>query len=810
MTEGDGDVTYGLWLRRWRNALGLSRAALAEIVGCGQAMIKQIEDGSTRPSARLAARLAEALGAPLEARERIVDFARGQGDQTPLPLPNLAVAMAALTSTIGHVPAPHTRLIGRERELAALTTRLAPTAARLVTLTGLSGIGKTHLAKAAAIASQERFGHGAWFVELTGIGDPVRIARAIARVLGEADYGLKPIETQVCLALANRTLLLLLDDLNPSPRVADWVARLLAEAGNVTVLTTCPLPLGLSQEVVVPVQPLATPSAAGAASLVELGDVPAVALFVDRAQAASSEFMLNEVSAPAVCAITRRLGGHPVAIELAAAHLRVLSVYELAGRIERDAEGVLSGSGPRRQPGLQAAFEQAWESLAPKQQRALARLAIFPAGCDHAAAEAVAEATLEDLDALIAAGLIRREANGRLVLHDLVREAALRRLKQVRQERTVARLYLEHFLTVAEEAAPVLASAMREPWLKRLVIEDVNLQAALSWGLEHEPTLGVRLAAALAWYWYFRGALGEGRSWLERCLTLFCSDELARVRAEAGAGALAWAQGDHAAARGWLQSAVAVLHHSGDPRTLVHALTILTLTAHDQSDHDAAIQWAQRATAAARVEGDPWSLALALTAEGAARFGVGDLVGAEGALAESLRRWTELGDSWGIAMVLLNRGRIAFVKNAYAAATIYLEDGLARLRGAQDRRFSAAALLLLGEIARGQADLGLARARYAASLTAYEEVGTAWGVRLCLEALAATCASDGHFDHAARLLGAATAAQPLGAASRSQPATDPMQQLVASLDAALGAESYIAHFTAGQLLTPQQALAELS
>jgi len=460
---------------------------------------------------------------------------------------------------------------------------------------------------------------------------------------------------------------------------------------------------------------------------------------------------------------------------------------------------------------LQAALEGTWASLPESQRRTLDRLAIFPAGCDRAAAEAVAVATVEDLAALIAAGILRKEADDRLVLHDLIRRTAARRLTSAGEYHAVARRHAEHYLWLAEAAAPELASVARDRWLTRLAAEEGNLDFAFSWAIDHEPLLALRMAAALPWYWYFRGAFSQGRSWLKRALTAApAGDTAVRAQAHVGAGALAWAQGDHAAARDMLETGVGELPPQPEQRALVQSFAILALTAHDQGDHRAALNWAQKGTAAGRAQPDQWSLALALTAEGAARFGAGDLESADLALAEGLEIWAVLRESWGLAMALLNRGRVAFVKHEYAAAAIYLEDGLDRLQHARDRRFSAAALLLLGEIARHRGELSLARTRFATSLAAYQEVGASWGVGLCLEGLAATLAEARQASQAARLLGAAAAVQAPGAAGRSPDETAALEHLAAGLRSALGDENYRAYWTAGHILTAGQAVAELS
>jgi predicted ATPase/transcriptional regulator with XRE-family HTH domain len=813
MREDSPVVTFGLWLRRWRQALGLSRPELAQRVGCSRPMIRQIEEDMNRPSATLAVRLAAALGVPLDAQGRVVACARGQLSAATLPLPSLAVAMAAPSPSSGHMPHPATPLVGRDLELATLIKHLTRHSTRLVTLTGLTGVGKTHLARSAAVAVQFRFDHGAWLVELSGAVSPTAAARTIAHALGVADYGTRPVEAQLAIALARRTMLLVLDDLDPAPPVTGIVKGLLAAAARLTVLATSSRPLGLPGETVVPILPLAIPRAGPPLPPGELASVPAAALFTERAQAVAPGFALTGATAPAITGISRQLGGLPLAIELAAARLQVLSLDELAASIERDADAVLtlapSPAGGYR--GLHVTLEGAWASLPDNQRQALDRLAIFPAGCDRAAAEAIAGATIDDLTSLITAGLLRREADGRFVLHDLVRRIAARRLAQAGEDLATARRYARHYAQLAEEAAPELPGVARDPWLTRLAAEDAHLQAAFSWAVGHEPPLALRMAAALPWYWYFRGAFGQGRSWIEQALaTAPGADMLVSARAQAGAGALAWAQGDHAAARAWLEGAIAGLRAGPDQRTLVHALAILTLTAHDQGDHHAAVSWAQDGTATGRAQLDAWSLALALTAEGAAQFGAGDLEGAETALTESLEIWAGLRESWGLAMALLNRGRVAFIRNEHAAASTYLEEGLDCLQHARDRRFSAAALLLLGEIARRQGGLPLAQARLAASINAYQEVGADWGVSLCLEGLAATEAEAGQPGQAARLLGAANAVQAPGAASRSPDEAAALAHLAAGLQSALGEENYRAHWTAGHTLTAEQAIAELA
>jgi predicted ATPase/transcriptional regulator with XRE-family HTH domain len=787
--------------------MDLSRPELAQRAFCSQAMIRQIEADANRPSETLALRLAEALGVPLDARGQVIACARGQLSMAVLPLPSLAAAMAAPLPATGHVPHPTTPLIGRDRELAALISQLTGRATRLVTLTGLMGVGKTQLARAAAIAVQFRFDHGAWFVELASAADPTAVARTIAHSLEVADYGTRPIEAQVALALAKRNTLLVLDGLKPAPPVTAFVKGLLGAAARLTVLTTSPRSLGLRGEAVITIAPLTTPGAGPPLPLEELARVPAVVLFTERARAAAPGFAVTEATAPAITDISRQLGGIPLAIELAAARLQVMSPSALAASMEGDLDAVLPSPGER---GLQAALEGAWTQLPDGPRRTLDRLAVFPAGCDLTAAGAVAAATLDDLTSLATAGLLRKEVGDRFALHDLIRRIAARRLTTAGEDVTRARLHAGYYLQLAEEAVPALPSAARDPWLARLAAEEANLQAAFSWYIDHEPPLALRMAAALPWYWYFRGAFGQGRSWLERALTAApASDTATLAQAKVGAGALAWAQGHHAVAQTWLENAIGDLRPHPSQPVLVHALAILALTAHDQGDHHAAVSWARKGTAAGRAQPDPWSLALALTAEGAARFGAGDLESADPTLAESLNIWAGLGESWGLAMALLNRGRVAFVRNEYSAAAIYLEEGLKRLQHAHDRRFSAAALLLLGETARRQGEISQALARFMASLSAYQEVGAEWGVSLCLEGLAATVAEAGQATQAARLLGAAAAVRAPSAASRSPDEIAALEHLIGGLQSALGKENFRAHWTAGRVLTAEQAVAEV-
>jgi predicted ATPase/DNA-binding XRE family transcriptional regulator len=808
--EPEWTASFGTWLRRWRQALDLTRKDLAKRVGCSQATIRAIENDDRRPSAALASGLAVALGAPAAAQTRIVACAREFVTPAHLPLPSLAVAMAAPLPVPGNLPVPPTPLVGRKSDLDALVQRIERKTTRLVTLTGLMGSGKTRLALAAAEAVRPLFAHGVWFVDLAAVADPALVAPTIARALGIADHGSPPLEARLPAALRDQTTLLVLDGVEATLPVSRLVGSLLAAAPRLTVLVTSHVPLGAASELVVPVPPLATPPTDRPLPLTQLADVPAVALFLQRAQAVNHDIALTEDTAPAITAISARLGGLPLAIELAAPLLGLLSLGELADVLQSDADPILAEAlpPPERHRSLQAALEGSWVSLPEDRRRALARLAVFPTGCDREAAEAVAGAGLDDLTALAAAGLLRQERDGRLVLHDLVRRVAARRLAENGEEMPVARRHAEHYLQLAEAAGRELESAGRGPSLTRLAAEQANLRAALAWGLAYEPPLALRLAAALPWYWYFAGELSEGQTWLGRALTAApAGDALASARAQAGAGGLAWAQGEHAAARDRLAKAVDALRPLNDGRTLAQALALLALTAHDQGDHPAAVAWATEAVAAGRGAQHPWSLALALTAVGAARFGAGDLPGADEALREGEALWSDIGDAWGIALAMLNLGRVAHAKGENVAAAIYLEDGLVRLGVAGDQRFSAAALLLLGEIALRQGDVRPAIERFGASAVAYQELDTSWGVALCLEGLAMALGAAGQPSRAARLLGAAAAVRASGVTNRSTGQAAAVQRLVDGLQEALGVEPYRAHWTAGRAL-PERAIAE--
>ncbi len=451
--------------------------------------------------------------------------------------PGLVVDFPPLKSLDRHLhnlPAQPSALLGRESEVAATRALLEQEGARIVTLTGPGGTGKTRLGLQVGAELVEAFTDGVWFVPLAAIADPALVIPAIAQPLGVREIPGEPLLTTLQEYLRNKHALLLLDNFEHLTAAAAAVSALLAACPGVQVLVTSREPLRITGERELPVSPLALPDPRQARGLSPgaLLDYSAIRLFVERAQAVKPDFTLTEATAADVIAICRRLDGLPLAIELAAARVRILPPSQLLNRLDTRLKVLTGGNRdlPARQQTLRAAIEWSHELLDPGEQALFAHLAVFSGGCTFEAAEAVCGAAgalqldvLDGLDSLTQKSLLRPEdgADGetRFTMLETIREYGLERLDATGHAETVRRAHADYFVTLAEAAEPQLTGADQVDWLNRLGAEHDNFRSAMGWleqGSEIETRL--RIAAALWRFWWMRGHLAEGRGWLERAL----------------------------------------------------------------------------------------------------------------------------------------------------------------------------------------------------------------------------------------------------------------------------------------------------
>lgn len=586
-----------------------------------------------------------------------------------------------------------TTFVGRSQELGELKALLG--SRRLVTVTGVGGSGKTRIALEAAAELLPEFSDGVSWVNLASLSDATLLALAVMSALGlEEQPGRSVLET-LCSFLNSRQLLLVLDNCEHlAAACAELVEHLLRACPDVRFLATSREPLRVPGEVTWRIPPLSTPDLPLPTSVETLRQFEAARLFEARAREVLPTFTLSDKNCQSVAAICHRLAGLPLALELAAARVRVLSVEQIAARLDNALELLSGGTGRTltRHQTLWATLDWSYQLLSESERRLFRRLAVFVGGFSLETAEEVVPAedlrqpeVLDLLTGLVDKSLVlvlQGDGEARYRLLEPVRQYAWQRLSEAGELDNLQSRHLAWSLRLVEQAVPQLRGPGQPTALERLATEHDNFRAALAWSQSPagDRARGLRLSAALAWFWEIRGHMAEGRQWLSRTLAGVPGPPDARMRALCGAGWLADRQHDWVAARGHLEQGLVIARELDDRWEIAWALHLLGRVAHHEGDAARARSLGEESLRVARAIGNRWLMAAALHLLALTTHGVGDYRAARARYEESIALRRELGEPQGLGISLGLFGLLAFQEKDYTAARALWHESLVLLQ----------------------------------------------------------------------------------------------------------------------------------
>ena len=790
--------TFGELLRSNRHSANLTQEELAERTSLTPQAIGLLERGERRrPHKHTVVQLAKALGLRGQDLARFEAAARRS-----------SIHRVAAEPSHDALPTPATSLVGRDHEATSVARLLLREEVRLLTLTGPGGVGKTRLAVEVAGRSGKAFADGFAFVPLASLRDVTLFPMVLTETLGIKEVAGEAPQETLEKHLRDRQMLLVLDNFEHLPTAAPVVAALVGTCPQMTVLVTSRAPLHLGGEHQFPVPPLPLPKAEVLAS----GDVmehysPAVELFRQRAQAVIPAFELTATNAITVARICQKLDGLPLAIELAAARVKLFPLKALLDRLDRRLQLLRGGARdlPERQQTLRDTVTWSYDLLGAGEQALFRRLAVFAGGCSLEAVEAVCgseeaewveNSVLEMLASLVDNSLLESRSESsmsqeedeqpRFTMLETIREYALERLESSGELEEAQRKHAQYYLALAEAGQPDASKQWDEAewWSKftRLEREHDNLRAALGWAVQNrELETAAQLAIAMWWFWIERGYLSDGRRWMEAILAVDGAKGpsggtphalSARTKAYLlqVTGILAMAQGDHDYAMALHEEGLRVYRELGHKKGVSASLRELGFVAYEQGDYERAVRLHGQSLALARGFGTTFSVAWSLRALGDAVRGQGDLRRARALLEESLALSRSKENAWGIARTLASLGNVACEAGEYTRASRLYEESL---------------------------ELGGRR------------MGLNHTILVCLEGLSRVAVAQGKMERAARLCGVAAAVRedkgwPLPPSKRTE-----HDRTVAAAHGALGKEAFTAAWTRGHALPLEEAIEDM-
>lgn len=622
------------------------------------------------------------------------------------------------------------RIIGREPEIAEVSNLLLDPDVRLVTMTGIGGTGKTTLSRAVARRILPKFEHGVFFVEMAEVSRPDVVASTIAQPLGIKEEGGRPMLDVLKSHLSNRHMLIVIDNFEQVVQAAPQIAELLAAAKRLKILVTTRELLRLTSEVEYQVPPLDVPDANDAQSFEDLRRNEAVLLFAERAIAARPAFTLTPDNIGDVAAICSRLDGLPLAIELAAARIKILSPAAVLAKLENRLNLLTGGARdlPERQKTMRGAVMWSYDLLTDEEKAVFGELAVFSGGFRLDSAEFVCQASTHEIStglidivsSLIDKSLLTQKetADGepRFRMLEVVRDFALEMLEAGGRLDETRRRHAEFFVNLGVTAEPLLQGPQSEIWLARLKEEHDNLRAAMDWCLKNEPEMAIRLAVAVRNYWLVHSHLTEGFGWL-------------KAASESG--------------------------FDPPPELKFKLLNGLGLLARFRGDFETARHAYEDGLAAGREAGDKPGIALSNRGLGLVAMQQGDLAAARKHFDDGLSISRELDDKYGVAMSLSFLGDLARTEGRYADARPQFEEAVKLFRLLENRTALADALNNLGAAQVCLGELAEAAEHFSEALRSAKDLSNRITISCSLDGFAAIAAENGEFHKAAMLSGAA-------------------------------------------------------
>jgi predicted ATPase/class 3 adenylate cyclase len=766
-----------------------------------------------------------------------------------------------------NLPVQPTPLIGREKEVAFVQKLLCREEVRLLTLTGPGGIGKTRLALQVAAELSDHFLDGVYCVNLAALSDPELVIPAITQTFSLKEMGEEPLFEMLKAYLQDKQLLLLLDNFEQVINAAAYVAELLASCPMLKVIVTSRAALHLGGEREFAVPPLTVPDPKHLPELEVLTQYEAVALFIQRAQAVKSGFQVTNANAPAVAEICIRLDGLPLAIELAAARMKLLPPQALLARLGRRLQVLTGGArdAPARQQTLRQTIEWSYQLLHSEDQRLFERLSVFAGGCTLEAIEAVCTALdigstagqiLDGVASLIDKSLLQQIEQDagipRLTMLETVREYALEALVASGGMKVIRQAHAQYYLTFAEEVEPKLGSVEQQRWLALLDQEYENVRAALQWSFEQGAfELTLRLGGALWRFLWIRGMgsyLSEELLWLEEAMQgIEGVSTSVRAKALLSVGVLAFQRGKADRAESFCRESLTLFKELGNTQGSANSLHVLALIAVHRNDYQAAGSFHEEALHLFRALDDKTGIASSLTDLAYVAIDRGDFILARSLATEGLAFFRLTGDKRGTVYALLRLGRVYYFSQTESASAFTLaEETLGISREIGYRWGVASALGLLGQLEQNRGDLRSARSHLEEALVLRRGIGDLWGIAWglyslawlafeegnsaaakaliteCLailqrlddqefmasglEALAAVVSVQGNPIWAARLWGAAEALRKAIRAPMALVNLAKYESLVAAARTQVGEKVFATAWAEGRTITPDQAL----